>query len=83
MLQAPTIHTKHKSQILPKIFVGLERATFDPLNDEHLEAFEMLVYSGRQHQTLRFTLELPYLDVRSMMYDKVARLFLARHKQGQ
>lgn len=83
MLQPTPIHTKHKSQVLPKVFVGLQRAEFDPTNSDHLEAFEMLVHGGKQHPTLRFILEVPYLDVRSMMYDKVARLFLERHKQGR
>lgn len=64
------------SRILPRVFAPLNVEVFDPANSLHLEAFEMLAYKGRQHPTLRFHLEYPYLDVRAMMHDKVGRAYL-------
>ncbi len=64
------------SNILPRATHGLRTETFDPRNKEHIQAFVMLTQRGRQHPTLRFILEHPYLDVRSMMYDKVGRAYV-------
>lgn len=46
---------------------------FDPTNVEHLEAVRMLCTAPtlRQHPTLRFELEQPFTDVRSMLFHKV------------
>lgn len=51
---------------------------FDPNNPEHLRAFKMLCLGDsptapiRQHESLRFTLESPYVDIRTMMIHKVS-----------
>lgn len=65
-----------QSTILPRAAIGLRAETFDPQNPEHVEAFVMITQQGRQHPTLRFTLEHPFLDVRSMMYDKIGRAYV-------
>lgn len=59
--------------VLAQAALNLQRTTFDIHNDEHIEAFRSLYFDGRQHPTLRFHIEAPYLDVRSMMTDKVLR----------
>ena len=63
-----------------------QRVNFDPTNPEHLKAFKMLVLgeSGptstiRQHPSLRFNLDNPYDNVRTMMTHKVAEAYLAEH----
>lgn len=56
-----------------------EYVLFDPLNKEHLKAFEMLCigektpsgFRVRQHPVLRFELEEGFQDVRSVMHYKV------------
>ena len=57
--------------------------TFDTTNPDHLTAFRMLClgdpdHNGviRQHPTLRFSLEAPFVDVRVMMFHKVATAHL-------
>lgn len=67
---------KHKSLALSR--AQTMRETFDPDNDEHLKAFELLM-NGRQHPTLRFHVELPYTNVLQTMYDKVGRAYLLKH----
>lgn len=60
---------------------------FDPTNKEHLKAFEMLCLGEsrnadstvKQHPTLRFELEDKFLDVRSMMYNKVGQYYLENY----
>lgn len=69
-LPAPSILPKH-------IATSYVLQEFDPRNKEHLWAFRMLTETGRQHSKIRFHLEHPYVDVRAMMYDKVAKAFLA------
>ena len=53
---------------------------FDPTNLEHLNAFKMLVLGDngviRQHPTLRFAIEQPFDNVRSMMIHRVAQKYL-------
>jgi hypothetical protein len=44
---------------------------FDVDNNEHLVAYAMLNYHGRQHPTLRFFLEEPYTNVLHMMQSKI------------
>ena len=59
---------------------------FDPMNDEHLEAFDSLclgtfngcTHSIKQHPTLRFELEDHFVDVRTMMFHAVGRHHMAR-----
>jgi hypothetical protein len=72
------IHNKHKSAALARATAGLTRVQFDTENPEHLQAFEMLM-NGRQHPSLRFELELPYVNVLQMMYDKIGRAYLTKH----
>ena len=54
---------------------------FDPVDPEHIEAFKQLclgtkrggqLSSIRQHKQLRFNLEAPFTDVRTMMFHKVS-----------
>lgn len=59
------------------------RVNFDPTNPEHLKAFKMLVLGEegptgniRQHPTLRFNIDNPFDNVRTMMTHKVAEAFL-------
>ena len=61
--------------------------SFDPYNEQHLEAFQMLCLGERndaghihirQHPTLRFVLEENFPDVRSMMFHKVGECSLPR-----
>lgn len=75
-LPTPASGTRHLSQSLLGVHAQLSKETFDPTNPNHIEAYRMLVYEGRQHPTLRFTLEHPYLDVRAMMTDKIVRMYL-------
>jgi hypothetical protein len=63
-----------------------QHITFDPTNAQHLEAFRTLVIgeagpqsSLRQHPTLRFNLEHPFDNVRSLMVHKVAEHHLKTH----
>ena len=48
---------------------------FDLTNKEHQRAFAYLTQFNRQHPTLRFILEEPYVDIRSMLLGKVAKWF--------
>lgn len=59
--------------------------TFDATNPEHVEAFRMMCLGEvdalgnvtiRQHPTLRFRLEFPHVDVRSMMLTKIAQQYV-------
>ena len=59
---------------------------FDPTNKKHLEAFKMLCLGKpngagvilQQHPELRFNLELPFEDVRSLMFHKVGEAYLEK-----
>jgi hypothetical protein len=75
------IHNKHKSAALARATAGLKQVTFNTEDPEHLQAFEMLI-NGRQHPTLRFQLELPYVNVLQMMYDKIGRAYLTKHTRS-
>lgn len=68
---------------LKSLHAHLQIEQFDPHNERHIEAFVMLTQKGRQHPSLRFVLEHPYLDVRSMMYDKVARAYVEQFNREQ
>lgn len=70
------------STILPQVTVRLRTETFDPKNAEHIKAFVMLTQQGKQHPQLRFVLEHPYLDVRSMMYDKIGRAYVEQFNKS-
>lgn len=74
------MHTSLPSS-LKSLHAHLRIEQFDPHNKQHIEAFVMLTQQGRQHPSLRFTLEHPYLDVRSMMYDKVARAYVTQFNE--
>lgn len=59
---------------------------FDPTNADHLKAFKMLVLGEdgptstiKQHPTLRFNLDNPFDNVRTMMTHKVAEAYLTEH----
>ena len=51
---------------------------FDPTNLDHITAFAALTQKNRQHPTLRFVLELPYMDIRTMMHAKVGEEYTRR-----
>lgn len=73
--------TKHKAASLTRAAAGLQHSVvFDPENAEHIAAFEMLMTHGRQHPTLRFSIEPRYVNVRQMMLEKVGMAYLARVK---
>lgn len=59
--------------------MDLTQVTFDPTNPEHIEAFKMLVLEQptRQHPTLRFELEFPFVNVPQMMLYKIAGAYIA------
>lgn len=50
--------------------ISKEKVVFDPYNEEHRQAFRVMVLAGRQTE-LRFELE-GFLDVPSMMLYKMA-----------
>ncbi len=54
------------------------RVKFDPNSREHMIAYLALVEHGRQHPNIRFELEFPYLDIKSMMEAKIARAYANR-----
>lgn len=63
-----------------------QHVDFDPQNPDHLKAFKMLVLgeSGpssniKQHPNLRFNLDNPFDNVRTMMTHKVAQAYLTDH----
>ena len=74
--------TKHLAATLAPVHTKLNHAVFDVANDEHMRAFEMLLCEGKQHPTLRFRLEHPYLNVRAMMTDKVCKAHLQMRKRN-
>lgn len=45
---------------------------YDPTNLQHLSALSMLLKDGKQHPTLRFVLEHPFVDIKMMMLTKTA-----------
>lgn len=49
---------------------------FDPNNNQHLTAYYMLRYEGKQAPNIRFFLEDPYQDVVTMMQSKIAYEFI-------
>ena len=66
-----------KSTILPLATSHLTVVHFNAQTREHIEAYVMLTQRGRQHPTLRFVLENPFIDVRSMMHDHIGRAYVA------
>lgn len=68
--------TTRQSPVLARASAHLCQADFDPANVEHMKAFDLLVNHGRQHPTLRFRLEQPYLDIRSMMQAAVCKAYI-------
>lgn len=52
---------------------------FDATNPEHIEAFKLLCLDpshSKQHAVLRFNIEMPFEDVRSMMFQRVSEQFM-------
>lgn len=50
---------------------------FDASNPEHVKAYVCLKKFGRQHPTIRFYIEDPFLTVPHLMESRVADQFLA------
>lgn len=59
------------SQVLNTFEKNITYIPFDVDNEEHLIAYVMLNYHGRQHPTLRFQLEEPFTNVVHMMQTKI------------
>ena len=53
----------------------IQPVEFDINDREHIKAFVALTQFNRQHPTLRFTVNPPYNDVRTMMSAKVCEMF--------
>jgi hypothetical protein len=54
-----------------------ELVEFDPLNEEHLNAYKCIVHDGRQHPTLRFEMDpTKHSIVPTMMAQLIANQFL-------
>ena len=53
----------------------LTLVAFDATDPQHVDAFASIVYNNRQHPTLRFEVKYPYVDMRVMMLDKIARAY--------
>lgn len=62
-------------QVLKRVAAPLKEVAFDPTNRDHMVAYLAIAKLGRQHPTLRFTLDYPFLSVRSMMETKIALAF--------
>jgi hypothetical protein len=62
--------------VLRSVVSNLRYEKFDPSTPDHLAAFAMLVRDGKQHSTLRFHLEHPFVNVRAMMESKVCDAYL-------
>ena len=52
---------------------------FDASNEEHVRAYVCLKKFGRQHPTLRFYLEDPFLSVPHLMESRIADRFLSQY----
>ena len=59
----------------------MTRTAFDPLSVEHMKIAHTFLTVGKQHETVRFTLEAPYLDVRSMLLNKISNQYMAEFFQ--
>jgi hypothetical protein len=70
------------SQKCPSLAVmDRQYVPFNPHNYEHRKAFKMLCLgvdndNFRQHPTLRFSVEQPFTDVRTMMFHKIGEAFI-------
>ena len=60
--------------------VTKKQVAFDPTNKEHLQAFESVYLHGRQHPTLRFTLDEGYTSVVTMAQDKILKTLVFGRK---
>ncbi len=45
---------------------------FDPANADHREAYRMLIEDGKQHPTLRFVVNPPFIDAVTVMEKRLA-----------
>lgn len=61
----------HSGQVLNSLTRSLNYQHFDPTLSEHLLAYKNFTAAGRQHPTMRFFLEEPYLDIPTMMRSKI------------
>lgn len=61
-----------KSEAMNKFVDERTEVPFDPSNPEHVKAFLLLQNESRQHPTLRFQLEQPFVSVFDMMKTKIA-----------
>lgn len=66
-----------QTSALQRASAHLQHTYFDVNNPEHIKAFQMLQFGGRQHPTLRFHVEQPHLDVRTMMMEKVCEAYVS------
>lgn len=56
---------------------GLKRVRFDPKDVQHVKIARTFLTQGRQDPVIRFELEHPYLDVRSMILNRIADVYIA------
>ena len=70
------IHTKHLAASLVSERNKLETVVFDPSDPTHMSAYRMLIKEGKQHHTIRFKLEHPFFNIRSMLMSKVSDAYL-------
>lgn len=73
------------NQICPTLAAAQKQyVDFDATNVEHIEAFRTLCLNpahSKQHPVLRFNIESPYEDIRSMMFQRVAEQYVKVAKE--
>lgn len=63
-------------QVLNTFTKAFSYQMFDAHNPAHIAAYQCLKHYGRQHPTLRFYLEEPYVSVPHMMEARIAEAYL-------
>ena len=62
--------------------VSKKHVIFDPNDKDHLQAFHSFYFKGKQHPTLRFTLEEGYSSVVTMAQNKIINTFIQEKVNG-
>lgn len=65
-----------------KVLKTKKLVNFDPNNFNHIKSFEHFLFNNNWKNGCPFELEQPYLDVPSMIKDKIAKHFIA-FKNGE
>lgn len=66
-----------QSKHLSILNAALRRENFDPRNVEHMTIARKFLKEGRQDPVVRFNVEAPYLDVRSLLLSRIAEAYTA------